>query len=420
MLGALLTILKIIFILGFLIFIHEGGHFIVAKLCKIRVNEFAIGFGPVIFKKQGKETLFQLRLIPLGGFCNMEGEEERSEVEGSFSKASIPKRIAVVAAGGLVNIIFALLIYFTLMSCVGNNVSNVIDTVVPNYSAQTAGLRENDKILKIDGKKIKNKADLDEALEQSNGNELSILIERDGKEQELKIKPTEEKYNYTGIAVNTSNDKLTEIAALYPNSPGEKQGLQAKDIIIAINDKPVENNAQKLVDYINLSIGEEIKFTVERNGENLDITIMPDVMSNYLLGVNLKMAENNFINNIYYAFFDTGEFAISIVDNLRLLFSGGVSIDQLMGPVGISDVVAQTNGLADFIYILALISISLGFTNLLPFPPLDGGKIVILLIEAIRRKPLKEKTEINIQLVGFIFLMALMVYVTYNDILRIF
>ena len=420
MLGALLTILKIIFILGFLIFIHEGGHFIVAKLCKIRVNEFAIGFGPVIFKKQGKETLFQLRLIPLGGFCNMEGEEERSEVEGSFSKASIPKRIAVVAAGGLVNIIFALLIYFTLMSCVGNNVSNVIDTVVPNYSAQTAGLQENDKILKIDGKKIKNKADLDEALEKSNGNELSILIERDGKEQELKIKPTEEKYNYTGIAVNTSNDKLTEIAALYPNSPGEKQGLQAKDIIIAINDNPVENNAQKLVDYINLSIGEEIKFTVERNGENVDITIMPDVMSNYLLGVNLKMAENNFINNIYYAFFDTGEFAISIVDNLRLLFSGGVSIDQLMGPVGISDVVAQTNGLADFIYILALISISLGFTNLLPFPPLDGGKIVILLIEAIRRKPLKEKTEINIQLVGFIFLMALMVYVTYNDILRIF
>lgn len=420
MLGALLTILKIIFILGFLIFIHEGGHFIVAKLCKIRVNEFAIGFGPVIFKKQGKETLFQLRLIPLGGFCNMEGEEERSEVEGSFSKASIPKRIAVVAAGGLVNIIFALLIYFTLMSCVGNNVSNVIDTVVPNYSAQTAGLQENDKILKIDGKKIKNKADLDEALEKSNGNELSILIERDGKEQELKIKPTEEKYNYTGIAVNATKDKLTEIAALYPDSPGEKQGLQVKDIIIAINDNPIENNAQKLVDYINLSIGKEIRFTVERNGENIDITIMPEVMSNYLLGVNLKMAENNFINNIYYAFFDTGEFAISIVDNLRLLFSGGVSIDQLMGPVGISDVVAQTNGLADFIYILALISISLGFTNLLPFPPLDGGKIVILLIEAIRRKPLKEKTEINIQLIGFIMLMALMVYVTYNDILRIF
>ena len=287
MLEALLTILKIVFILGFLIFIHEGGHFIVAKLCKIKVNEFAIGFGPVILKKQGKETLFQLRLIPLGGFCNMEGEEERSENEGSFSKASIPKRIAVVAAGGLVNIIFALIVYFILISCVGNNVSNVIDTVMPNYSAQIAGLQENDKIIEIDGKKIKNKADLDEALEKSNGNELSILIERNGEEQELKFKPTEEKYNYTGIAVNTASDELTKIAALYPDSPGANQGLEVNDVIIAVNGNSVDNDAQKLVDYINESIGEEIKFTVERNGESTDVTITPEVMSNYLLGVNL-------------------------------------------------------------------------------------------------------------------------------------
>ena len=420
MLGVLLTILKIVFILGFLIFIHEGGHFIVAKLCKIKVNEFAIGFGPVILKKQGKETLFQLRLIPLGGFCNMEGEEERSEEVGSFSKASIPRRIAVVAAGGLVNIIFALLIYFILMSCVGNNVSNTIDSVIPDYSAQVAGLQEDDTILEINGKKIKNKTDLDNALEKSNGNELNVLIERDGEEKEIKLTPTEEKYNYTGIAVSTASEKLTEIAALYPNSPGEKQGLQVNDVIIAVNGNLVENDTQKLVDYINGNIGEKIKFTIERDSEVIYIEVVPEVMSNYLLGVNLKMAENNFVNNVYYAFWDTGEFAFSIVDNLKLLFSGGVSIDQLMGPVGISDVVAQTSGFADFVYILALISISLGFTNLLPFPPLDGGKIVILLIEVIRRKPLKEKTEINIQLIGFMILIALMVYVTYNDILRIF
>lgn len=99
MFSVLITILKIIFILGFLVFIHEGGHFLVAKLCKIKVNEFAIGFGPTIWSKQGKETKYALRLIPLGGFVNMVGEEERSEEEGSFSKASIPKRIAVVAAG---------------------------------------------------------------------------------------------------------------------------------------------------------------------------------------------------------------------------------------------------------------------------------------------------------------------------------
>ena len=103
----LISAIKIIFLLGFLILIHETGHFVVAKLCKVRVNEFAIGFGPTIWKKQGKETKYALRLIPLGGFISMEGEEERSEESGSFSKASIPKRIAIVAAGAIVNIIFA-------------------------------------------------------------------------------------------------------------------------------------------------------------------------------------------------------------------------------------------------------------------------------------------------------------------------
>lgn len=118
MLDFLIAALKIIFILGFLVLIHEGGHFLIARLCKVKVTEFAIGFGPTIWKKQGKETKYALRLIPLGGFVNMVGEEERSEEEGSFSKASIPRRIAIVAAGGLVNIIFALIVYFILMASV--------------------------------------------------------------------------------------------------------------------------------------------------------------------------------------------------------------------------------------------------------------------------------------------------------------
>ncbi len=244
MISVLITIFKIVFILGFLVFIHEGGHFLVAKLCKIKVLEFAIGFGPTIWSKQGKETKYALRLIPLGGFVNMIGEEERSDEEGSFSKASIPKRIAVVAAGGLVNIIFALIVYFILVASVFNDIS--------------------------------------------------------------------------------------------------------------------------------------------------------------------------------YAFWETGDFAFSLVDNLKLLFTGNITVDQMMGPVGIGEVVAQTNGFVDFIFILAVVSISLGFTNLLPFPPLDGGKILFLLIEAIRRKPIKEQTELTIQMVGFMLLIGLSIYVTYNDILRIF
>ena len=239
----IINAVKIIFILGFLVLIHEAGHFLVARLCKVRVKEFAIGFGPTIWNKQGKETKYALRLIPLGGFVNMEGEEERSDKEGSFSNSSIPKRIAIVLAGGLVNVIFALIVYLIL---------------------------------------------------------------------------------------------------------------------------------------INVLTGDFIR-----------------------------------------ALSATGSFAFSIVDSLKMLFSGGVSVDQLMGPVGISSVVAQTRNIAEFVYILAVISMSLGVTNLLPFPPLDGGKIVFLILEGIRKKPLKEETEIKIQMLGFAVLIILSIYVTCNDVTRI-
>ena len=160
--------------------------------------------------------------------------------------------------------------------------------------------------------------------------------------------------------------------------------------------------------------------TVKRNNQEINIELTPEYKSSYYLGVNLKQAENTFINHIVYGGAETKEFALSIVDNLKMIFTGGVSVDQMMGPVGISEVVAKTNGLKEFIYMMALISLSLGVTNLLPIPALDGGKILILIIEAIRRKPLKEKTEINIQLIGFSILIALSLYITYNDILRIF
>ena len=120
--GFIITALKIVIILGFLVLIHETGHFLVARLCKIKVNEFSIGFGPLIWKKETEKTKYAIRLIPLGGYVSMLGEEERSDEEGSFSKASIPKRIAIVAAGGLVNILFAILLYIILITIITGNI----------------------------------------------------------------------------------------------------------------------------------------------------------------------------------------------------------------------------------------------------------------------------------------------------------
>ena len=340
MITFLISAIKIIVLLGLLIFIHELGHFTVAKLCNVRVNEFAIGFGPTIYKKQGKETKYNLRLIPLGGFISMEGEEERSDDIRSFSKVSIPKRMAIVFAGPIVNIVFATIIYFLLTFSAGPYISNEVNEILPGYGAENSGIQVNDKIVGINGNKVESKYDLSKILDTSNGENLNIEVNRNGEILQYNVIPT------------------------------------------------------------------EVKLT-----EN---------MSTYYIGISFKPAQDNFINRCINGGISTKEFLFSIVDNMKQLFTGKVGVEQMMGPVGISEVVAKTDGFMEFIQMMALISLSLGVTNLLPIPALDGGKILLLVIEAIRRRPLNEKLEINIQLLGFSFLIILSLYITYNDILRIF
>ena len=416
MITFILSAIKIIILLGFLIFIHELGHFTVAKLCKVKVNEFAIGFGPTIWKKQGKETKYALRLFPLGGFVSMEGEEERSEDSRSFSKASIPKRIAIVVAGATVNIIFAVVIYFIISATSGTYISNEINSTINGYAAQSIDLKNGDKIVQIDNKKINNKADLDKILKKSKGEELNIKIERENNTLDFTIKPTEVKTKVTGIYL----DENCKIAAVEKGSSSEKQGIKSNDKLIKINNKEINGDRNKALELIGEKGVNTMLVTVERKGKEINIELTPDYISSYYLGVNLKQAPDTFINRCIGARIQTKEFVFSIVDNLKKLFTGNVGIDQMMGPVGISEVVAKTNGFQEFISMMALISLSLGVTNLLPIPALDGGKILILIIEAIRRKPMKQETEINIQLLGFSILIALSLYVTYNDILRIF
>ena len=269
----------------------------------------------------------------------MLGEEERSLEEGSFSKASIPKRIAVVLAGGLVNILFGLIVYFILMASQAQYYSTTIDKVYDGYTAKEVGIMENDRILQVNDKKVRFGVDILEEIQGSNGEELVLKIERNNEIQYVTVKPVQEEV---------------------------------------------------------------------------------DDMKVYRIGINFKVADKNFKNSMYYAFWSTADFSVSILENIKNLFSGKISTDQLVGPVGISKVVSKTKGIIEFVYMLALISLSLGVTNLLPFPPLDGGKIVFLIIEAIRRKPLKQETEIKIQLIGFALLICLSIYVTYNDIIRIY
>lgn len=422
MIGFLVSAVKIIFLLGFLILIHEAGHFLIAKLFKVKVEEFAIGFGPKIFTKQGKETKYELRLIPLGGFVRMEGEEQRSESERSFNNASIPKRMGIVAAGAIVNIVFGILVYFIIISATGNNVSTIVDSTNEGYVASEVNIQSGDEIKEINGKKIRLKSDIDQILQESNGEELTLLIDRNNEEKEIKLKPTEKQTKSTGIYVSQAQtgEKATQVIQIEKGSNAEKDGLKANDIIKKINGVDVTGDVQKLVSQIQNTTTEKANVEIDRDGEIISLDLTIDTVPVYYLGINFKMAENNFANNVYYAFFETGNFLGSIFENIKMLFTGKVGIDQMTGPIGISNMVSQTTGFVDFMYLLALVSISLGITNLLPIPALDGGKLLILIIEAVRRKPMKEEIEIGIQLAGFFILILLTIFISYKDILRIF
>lgn len=346
----------------------------------------------------------------------MEGEEERSNDTRAFNNASIPKRILIVAAGATVNIIFGLIVYYILMASTGTFVTNEIDNVIDSYVAQNIGLQNGDKIVEIDSQKINNKYDLDKVMKKITGDTINLKIQRNNEELSYDVKPTEIKTKATGMYL----DEKCKIVALEKGSSGEKQGLEANDVLLKINGEEINENRQKAIELIHQENQEKLLIVVERNKKEVEIELKPDYISTYYLGVNLKQAEGTLLNRCIYAGIETKEFGLSIIDNLKKLFTGNVGVDQMMGPVGISEVIIKTNGLQDFIYLLALISLSLGVTNLLPIPALDGGKILILLIEAIRKKPLKEQTEINLQLLGFSILIALTIFVTYNDIIRIF
>ena len=388
-------------------------------MCKVKVNEFSVGWGPAIWKKQGKETLYALRIIPLGGYVNLEGEDFESKDEHSYRNASIPKRIAIILAGPAVNIIFALVTYFILMAVISNNSSLVVKELMHEYSAEVSGIQINDEITKINGKRIYIKSDLDKALEECNGEELVVSVKRDDEELDIKITPTKIDYRYTGIYLRSIEiGESTKVITVEPNSVAERSGIKPNDEIIKINGIEV-NNQTEILNLINNIEDATIDITIKRGNEEFVINIEPQINSYYYLGVYFEKAENTFTNNIYYAFFDTKEFVISIFQNLKMLFTGNARINQFVGPVGISQVVINTNKVEDFVNILALVSLSLGVTNLLPIPALDGGKFVLLLIEAIRRKKIDEKIEMSMSLISFALLIILSVYVTYNDILRI-
>ena len=336
------TIVFAVLMFSLIIFVHELGHFITARLFKIKVHEFAIGMGPAIFSKQKGETKYSIRMIPMGGFCSMEGEDSSSEDEGSFSAKPWYAKLIVLASGAGMNIILGFLICLMFISFSSENITTVeVDSVIEQSSVADF-LQKGDRIVSINGSKINIKRDIDFAMQQNGAKEYSLVIERNGKKIEKSLMPFETKYT---------------------------DGTPA-----------------------------------------------------YIMGFVPKIEKANILNVTREAFFQTVWMGRLVFVSIGMLISGQAGMSDVSGPIGVVDAMnttAQTGGFVALLYLAGFISVNIGLMNLLPVPALDGGRIFFVLIEAVRRKPIPPEKEGIVHFIGLILLVGLMVFATWNDIIRI-
>ncbi len=411
----ILGILKIVVLLGTLITIHELGHFLMARLFKVKVLKFAIGFGPKIFTKATPNTEYTLRLIPFGGFVQMEGEEERSNDENAFNKKPIWQRILIVSAGAIVNITFALIIYFAIAASANQYESSILTNVSSGDAAYVAGFRTGDEILKVNNKRTLTGWKVEEIIENAKSDDMLFEIERNGKTQEIKVNIP---YTVRGlVGIGFSEDK--EVLYLSTGTPASECGIEVGDVVMAIDGVSM-NSTDDVVNVIRSMPGKEITIQVMRNEEKLDFKIIPNADNDRHFDLAFEVIQPGFFEGIKYAFNETAWYLGANMKAYGELFTGTTENVEVMGVVGIASEITKTSAWDEFFYMMCAISLSLGVFNLLPIPALDGGRILLLIVEGIRRKPLNEKLEQTIILVGFAAIILFAIVVTVFDIGKLF
>lgn len=329
---------------GVLIFIHEGGHFLAARLCKITVKEFSIGMGPKIFTKTSKKsgTKYSLRALPIGGFVSMDGEDEESSDPNAFCNKSVPKRLLVVIAGAFMNLLLGFIIMFIIV-----------------FSQKTLASTQISKF--------------DEGAFSKDKLEIGDVV-----------------YKVDGTRVHTGQEVVYEIM---------NKGDKPIDIVVIRDGEKI---TVEDVSFIN-SVDEASKVVF---GE-CDFYVAPE--------------KQTFGNYIKHAYFRSVSAVKMVYDSLFNLLSGKYGIDAVSGPIGVTEAVgtAAKSGLPTFLFFLSYISINLGVFNLIPFPALDGGRAVFLLVEGITRKPINKKMESYVNFVGLVLLLSLMAFVSFKDILKL-
>ena len=401
---------------GLIIFIHEFGHFFFAKLFGVRVNEFALGMGPTLLKKQGKETKYALHLFPIGGYCAMEGEDEESEDDRAFCNKKLWQRMIIVAAGATFNLILGVVICCILVGTDGDYVGTrtILRFHETAISNSEGGLMPGDEILRIDGKRVFSDYDVTFLMQRNNTGKYHMVVRRDGKKVDLPAVPFQVRTggNFSYAEDNTIGDLSARM---------KKAGLKNGDRILAVNGEAVADNAA-LAAAIGADRDFVIDYTVERDGETLDVNkvkMMTVTVFDFVILGEKKTVFSVLGGGVKYALTMSRLVYLSLFDLIR----GHYGLSELAGPIGTVSVIAnvaqesvQTADWSGIIMIMAMITINIGLFNLLPIPALDGGRLFFMFIELIFRKPIPAKYEGWVHAVGMVLLLAFMAVISASDI----
>lgn len=426
------TAFSFLFVLGVLVFVHELGHFLVARWHGVRVLTFSLGFGPKLVKFQRGGTEYCISVIPLGGYVKLAGEtveEARTGEPDEFLSKSKFVRFQVYIAGPVMNILLAIVVLAGVLSQGADiplyeSAAPVIGRIDTNSPAAAAGLRVGDTVLSVDGTPVPTWDGLNLAVLPKAKRELTLVVERDGESREVRVTPAAVgRYEIGDLGIGpVERPQILQVNA----GAAQKAGMLAGDVIVALDGARALSRDQ-IIERIRAHANKEIVFTVERQGQEVVIPVTPQGPDGAaLIGVAINPVETRRIDPtlaqaMSMSLQQNWDNTVLIGRTLRGLFTRDTPVRQLMGPVAIAEMsgtAAELGWIAVF-NLMAMISLNLGLLNLMPVPVLDGGHIAILAVEGLARRDLSIHVKERILMAGAALIVLLMATVIYNDIARL-
>ena len=428
-----MTILAFLFVLGVLIFVHELGHFLMARRIGVRVLTFSLGFGPKLINVKRGGTEYCISAIPLGGYVKMAGEnpeDSRTGAPDEFLSKGKWQRFQVLVMGPVMNLLLAVIV-MALVYYQGAQLPQfeqqpvVVGTFAQDAVAEKAGLKLGDRIVSVDGDPVESWDKFSMAIVSKANRQVTIGYVREGRAGEVMLVPAAQgKYEMGDIGVQPQIHP--EVDEVSPGQPAAEAGLRKGDAILAANNE-VNVSYERLIELIRASAGKTLVLQVKRGNKVEIVNVSPrEVGGTVMIGAQIRPWETHTVNPGLVDAFKLSvqknwEWTVLIVQTLGGLFTQETSVKQLMGPVAIADLsgAAAQAGWISLFSLMAMISLNLGLLNLMPIPVLDGGHIFILALEGLARRDFSMRVKEKMLLAGFVLLLMLMVTVIYNDLMRI-